>query len=207
MDNPQKVYLAGPEVFLPDAVEIGSAKKALCQRYGFEGLFPLDNKVDLTKPGADRVIYRGNIALIEEAALGIFNLTPFRGLSADPGTVFELGVFIGQGKPIFAYSNSADDLLTRFKRSDDAVLEEATGAWADRFGMSVEDFGNADNLMIDACLAEQGRRFHRIEVAGRDRFRNLDRFIACLEEAQRAMPKTATATDLANADAGALLSG
>ncbi len=193
MDTAQKVYLAGPDVFLPDAVAIGRAKKSLCERYGFEGLFPFDNEVDPTTPGADRAIFLGNMAFMEQATLGIFNLTPFRGVSADPGTVFELGVLIGRGIPVFAYSNSADDLLTRFKQDPDAVFDADTGIWMDRFGMSVEDFGNADNLMIDAGLAEQGRHFHRREVAGADRFRNLDGFIACLEEARRAMPIPASA--------------
>ncbi len=43
-----KVYLAGPDVFLPDAVEIGRQKAAICARYGLIGLYPLDNTVDLS---------------------------------------------------------------------------------------------------------------------------------------------------------------
>ena len=43
-----KIYLAGPDVFLPDAVEIGRRKAELCARYGVIGLFPLDNAVDLS---------------------------------------------------------------------------------------------------------------------------------------------------------------
>ena len=41
-----RVYLAGPDVFLPNAAAIGAAKVALARRYGFEGLFPLDNALD-----------------------------------------------------------------------------------------------------------------------------------------------------------------
>ncbi|HJW77212.1 MAG TPA: nucleoside 2-deoxyribosyltransferase, partial [Beijerinckiaceae bacterium] len=37
-----KLYLAGPEVFLPEAIEIGRIKKDLCARYGIEGLYPFD---------------------------------------------------------------------------------------------------------------------------------------------------------------------
>ena len=33
-----KIYLAGPDVFLPDAVEIGRQKVAICERYGLTGL-------------------------------------------------------------------------------------------------------------------------------------------------------------------------
>ena len=92
MTGKPKLYLAGPEVFLPDAIEIGRIKKDLCARYGIEGLYPFDNEVS-PRPGeaVDRVIYRANIAMIRDADGGIFNLTPFRGPSADVGTVFELG--------------------------------------------------------------------------------------------------------------------
>jgi nucleoside 2-deoxyribosyltransferase len=36
-----RIYLAGPDVFLPDAIEAGKRKKVLCQKYGFEGVYPL----------------------------------------------------------------------------------------------------------------------------------------------------------------------
>jgi nucleoside 2-deoxyribosyltransferase len=37
---PIRIYLAGPEVFLKNAKEVGEQKKALCRKYGFEGMFP-----------------------------------------------------------------------------------------------------------------------------------------------------------------------
>jgi nucleoside 2-deoxyribosyltransferase len=37
-----KIYLAGPDVFLPDAVDIGRRKVELCARHGLIGLYPLD---------------------------------------------------------------------------------------------------------------------------------------------------------------------
>ena len=40
------VYLAGPDVFLPDAVDIGRRKVELCARHGLTGLYPLDNAID-----------------------------------------------------------------------------------------------------------------------------------------------------------------
>ena len=88
---PQKIYLAGPEVFLPDADDIGLRKKALCEKYGFVGLFPLDNEIaNLPADGRlDQAIYAANLVLMKEADIGICNLTPFRGISADAGTVFE----------------------------------------------------------------------------------------------------------------------
>src|ERR1700750_3112150 len=42
-----KIYLAGPDVFLSDAVAFGRRKVALCGQYGLSGLYPLDAPVDL----------------------------------------------------------------------------------------------------------------------------------------------------------------
>ena len=42
-----RVYLAGPDVFHPDAVTLGQRKKELCAQFGLVGVFPLDNDLDL----------------------------------------------------------------------------------------------------------------------------------------------------------------
>jgi len=179
------VYLAGPDVFLPDAVALGQRKKALCARYGFEGLYPLDDTISAgsgTVP-ADRLIYRVCVAMLRRADFGIAHLTPFRGPSADAGTVCELGMLIGLGKKVFGYTNVATDLLERVQRSDVVTHAAAASAWHDSDGMQVEDFGNADNLMIDEALAEQGHEIVRIAAPPADRFRDLTGFETCLRHA------------------------
>jgi len=174
-DRP-RVYLAGPEVFLPDAAEVGRHKKVLCEAYGLVGLFPLDN--DLAAAGAevpvDRAIFRLNVAMMRRADAGIFNLSPFRGPGADAGTVFELGLMHGLGKPIFAYTNAADTLLAR---TPDAT-RDPNGVWRDRDGLMVEDFGNADNLMLDACLADAGAPL--VRAAATCPLHDLEGFEICL---------------------------
>src|SRR5215210_4956234 len=110
----RSVYLAGPEVFLPDAVEIGRRKQKLCAAYGLEGLYPLDNEIPTTTTErADKLIYDANKAMMLRADIGICNLTPFRGPGADAGTVFELGLMVGLGKPVFAYTNDSADYVQR----------------------------------------------------------------------------------------------
>jgi nucleoside 2-deoxyribosyltransferase len=185
MARAKKIYLAGPDVFLPDAIAIGQQKKELCKRYGFEGLFPFDNEAVLDAGGvrADMVIYCANAAMIRQADLGIFNLTPFRGPSADVGTVFELGMMIGLGKPAFAYTNDAASLLDRTKRSGIVSHDRNTGDWRDWLGMLVEDFGNADNLMIDMALIEQSHPIIRHAASPEERFTDLAGFEACLRQA------------------------
>src|SRR5208337_2210815 len=103
-----RIYLAGPEVFLPDAAEIGLRKKMLCEEFDFVGLFPLDHDIADEADKKDEEIFRANVELMREAEAGIFNLSPFRGVNADPGTSFELGFFAAQNKPVFAYTNRAE---------------------------------------------------------------------------------------------------
>jgi nucleoside 2-deoxyribosyltransferase len=188
-----KVYLAGPEVFLPDAIAIGQRKKRLCAEYGFDGLFPFDNEVAPDDSGTriDLLIYRANVAMMRHADLGILNLTPFRGPSADVGTAFELGMLAGLGKPVFGYTNEIEDLLSRIKRMQAAQFDAAAKIWRDAAGMTIEDFGNADNLMIDATLAEEGRPVFRHAARPEERFRDLTGFEACLRLAANTLASAA----------------
>ena len=151
----KKIYLAGPEVFLPDAKTIGEHKKILCAHYGFEGLYPLDNEVDLSEPNADMTIYKANASMIAEADYGILNLTPFRGIGADPGTVYELGTMVGMGKTVGGYTTSTQDLFQRMVEDGQVKRGESV----DKEGWFVEDFGNHDNLMIDCSLRLGFNRF------------------------------------------------
>jgi nucleoside 2-deoxyribosyltransferase len=42
-----RVYLAGPDVFYPDAAERAARLKEMCHKNGLEGVFPLDSGVKL----------------------------------------------------------------------------------------------------------------------------------------------------------------
>ena len=93
----KRVYLAGPEVFFPaeEHQAIVAEKKRLLQEYGFEGVDPLDTGLafsdDEAKPERGHRIYQANRELMDSCDAIIANLTPFRGISADPGTVYEVG--------------------------------------------------------------------------------------------------------------------
>src|ERR1700756_1417923 len=100
-----KIYLAGPDVFLPDALSIGQRKVAICARYGLVGLFPLDTPVDRSAASASLAIFENNEAMMESSDAIIANLTPFRGAGADPGTVYEVGYMAGRAKLWLGYSN------------------------------------------------------------------------------------------------------
>jgi nucleoside 2-deoxyribosyltransferase len=183
------VYLAGPEVFLPDAVEIGRRKQALCATYGFEGLYPLDNEIPTTAAERiDKLIYDANTAMMQRADFCICNLTPFRGPGADAGTVFELGLMVGLRKKVFAYTNDAADYVHR-------VESFAPGSGQnlrDRHGLSVEDFGNFDNLMLEWAVRDSsGHPVVRHAALAADLYRDLAGFEQCLRLAAVSFSSTA----------------
>jgi nucleoside 2-deoxyribosyltransferase len=53
------------------------------------------------------MIFRKDLAMMGACDVVIANLTPFRGPSADAGTLVEVGWFLGRGRPVFGYSNAA----------------------------------------------------------------------------------------------------
>jgi len=143
-----KAYLAGPDVFLPNAATHAAAKLALCAHYGLTGIAPFNPDLDMSQPPALlwRQIYEDDLRMMRECDIVIANLTPFRGASADAGTLVELGWFLGAGKPCWGYSNVATAFVRR--------AEEQRAALPDPLpGIAVEDFGLADNLMIEGALA------------------------------------------------------
>jgi nucleoside 2-deoxyribosyltransferase len=174
------IYLAGPDVFFPSASDALAAKKSLCARYGFVGLPPLDVEVVSEGKPTSGSIFMRNLALMRRADLVIANLTPFRGVSADPGTVFELGWFDGAGKPVYGYSNVASNLETRVAAAFAPVAHGSTGREIANDGMSIEGFGLGDNLMIDEALRPSGGLLRPTD--GRDRpIDDLLLFEACLK--------------------------
>jgi nucleoside 2-deoxyribosyltransferase len=146
----KQVYLAGPDVFLPDALEIGRQKIEICRRHGLIGLYPLDNVVDRTASDASLRIFKANEAMMDQADAIIANLTPFRGPGADAGTVYELGYMSARGKLCLGYSNDPAVYADRVRRFTTVTAHNDRLADAD--GLTVEDFGHNDNLMIIHAL-------------------------------------------------------
>ncbi len=152
----KRVYLAGPEVFLRNAKKVGEQKKALCQKYGFEGVFPLDNEVETKNKDLKEIglcISRLNEDLIKTCDFIIANLTPFRGPSADVGTAYEMGFAHALGKKVFAYTNVTEPFTQRTIKFLNSHVEcEADGKLRDAQGMFIEEYNFVDNLMLDGCI-------------------------------------------------------
>lgn len=161
------VYLAGPDVFRPDADACFERMEDCCARHGLRGLRPSDGGAagDTTLSGARLAqrIYEGNVALIRRCDAVIANLSPFRGrIEPDSGTVFELGMAVALGKPVAGYLPGASmsyaervALCMPTRRGPDGLLRDIEN------DLLVEGFGEPMNLM----LSRSTRLFDTFEAA------------------------------------------
>lgn len=176
-----RVYLAGPEVFLPDPIEAGRKKCALADAYGLIGLYPLDASLDLaglSKTEQARLISAANEGLMREADALIANLTPFRGVSMDSGTAFEVGFMRALGRPVFGYTNVIADYADRARAFRARGIPAGDG---DRADVQIEDFDGAENLMITGAIEASGGTVVRTPAGG-NLIDDLAGFEACLKQ-------------------------
>lgn len=113
MNKKETIYLAGPDVFLPNAKERGKEMVAICRKYGLDALFPIDDEAteaDIGCPEVGRRIFYGNVERIRAADIVVANLQNFRGSEIDSGTAFECGLAYGWGKRVYGYK--AENLST-----------------------------------------------------------------------------------------------
>ncbi len=162
------IYLAGPEVFLPDPIAPGINKKATIERLNQEnnwsfklvGLYPMDNQIENFAPdfATGMKIYHANIDLMKKADFITANMVRFRGPSMDVGTAFEMGYMAGLDKPVFAYYDAkpfygkvekpgiySDRVAKHYPLSKDKPGHDV-------HGQSIENFQMADNLMMIGSL-------------------------------------------------------
>lgn len=180
-----KIYLAGPEVFLPDAIEVLAAKAALAREAGFDPVTPLDNHIKngATPLDTGMAIYRSNKALMDGCDAVIANLTPFRGPSGDVGTAFEVGYMTARGARVLVYSNSAS---THFENTRDAHYGEEVSLCSDGQhrgpdGIAIENFGMFDNLMLHGSAEDSGGVFVHETANDYELYRDLTAYGRCLD--------------------------
>ncbi len=179
-----RVYLAGPDVFLPDAAAWLERKKAICAGFRLTGVSPLDPMAAeppewAVLPEWRRIALR-NEAHIRSCAAIVANLTPFRGPSADVGTVYEVGFARGLGLKVFGYATVTADFLDRTLSSVGGGRQAPDGSWCDPDGMLVEQFGLFDNLRIEAGISDSGGTLIRED---QDRWNDLTVFEQCVRAA------------------------
>ncbi len=191
-----KVYLAGPDVFHPEAVTLGRRKQEICADHGLTGLFPLD--ADLSAhapsdpgPSLARAIFQANEAMIGACDGVLANLVPFRGPNVDDGTAYEIGVAAALGKPVIGYAalpRGMGGLLPQRTAHAWGPLRDVSDAvrrrqQVDRDGLQVEDFGLPVNLMLACAIERQGGRVVCTETRCPDPYEDMGPFL----DAVRAM--------------------
>jgi nucleoside 2-deoxyribosyltransferase len=178
LQSTMKIYLAGPDVFLPDALDIGRRKKELCAKYGLIGLYPLDSAVDRRAGEVSLNIFKNCEAMMDEACAIIANLTPFRGPGADGGTAYELGYMAARGKLCLGYSNDPAVYSDRVRNFGEVTFRD--GLLVDANGLTVEDSGLSDNLMMIHALDLHGRALVTPQQVPADPWHDLAAFESCV---------------------------
>jgi len=178
-----KAYLAGPEVFLANATEIGQEKQEICRSLGLDSVFPYvaPDDPDDVSPEAGLRIFRRCTDWMRECHLAIANMTPFRGVSMDVGTAVELGFMHALDRPIFGYTNDMDDYDARVRT-------------VSKDDMAVESFHFVDNLMCEGPVRLSGAGVVRGRVPQGDRFTDLKAFRQCVERAVEVIGQAPTPT-------------
>ncbi|KQL49629.1 hypothetical protein AN963_07845 [Brevibacillus choshinensis] len=148
----KSIYLAGPDVFYKNSIEVSEEKKRICEKYGFLGIFPADNSLPFNKEWSKSeqatAIYKKNIELIEKADIVVANLNVFRGAEPDSGTAFEVGYAEALGKKLYAYIDDSLTIPEKVQLHFGEIEQLEDGKIVDKNGMKVENFGNSVNLML-----------------------------------------------------------
>ena len=149
------VYLAGPDVFYPGAVQRGAKMKAALAERGMAGLFPLDDELHPgdfpDQAGLGLAIAASCEAQIHKADMGLFNIQPWRGPEADEGTAYELGFMAALGKPVVLYTNDRRPFAERIAAGVYGGEVYRNGAFlrGSHDDMMIEEFeGFASNVML-----------------------------------------------------------
>jgi nucleoside 2-deoxyribosyltransferase len=158
------VYLAGPDVFHPDAKPRLLELARLCDAHGMEALIPSDELVPTFSKTVPETIFELNLALLKRADGVIANLGPFRGSEPDSGTVFEVGFAYARGRHVVGYGVPGGteywqhvDAVSPVKRGMDGKLRDAQG-------LVVEDFSLPLNLMLANVMQVEPTALDAIKV-------------------------------------------
>ena len=76
------------------------------------------------------------------------------------------------GRPVFGWTNDATDFATRTRAGTPGAV--------DAEGLLIEDFGLADNLMIEGAIQASGGSLTKGSCPPANRWTDLDAFEACV---------------------------
>lgn len=194
MSPTHKVYIAGPEVFLPNGFAQMKRKGEMALEQGFFPSTMAENDLDPNGVSAFQFgcqISAANEKMMREADFCIANLTPFRGISADIGTGYEVGFMIALGKPVFGYTNTGKLYYERLLQDyyGGKADKDAEGVLRGADGLMIEDHGMVDNLMFDGGISAIGGKLVRRDVPSEAMLTDLGAYEECLALAREYFEK------------------
>lgn len=133
-----KVYIAGPSVFLDDAVTYARQTIETCREEGIEPLHPMADVIhetdeqDQVQERSAKDWYLADLAKLDQCSGIIADITAFRGPYMDPGTAFEVGYAVAKGKTVVLWSETGH--LTEKERVL-ALGQGGKGKWGVLDGM------------------------------------------------------------------------
>jgi|GEM_PF-204717 len=111
------LYLAGPEVFLPNARDYAAQQRALCEHYGFRPLHPLDNGA-IDGPQSVETLAR----LYDTVQL--YRQSPLPALTALPSAAMRCAMHIYLGN--IAYLRACDIVVANCNAFRGALIDDGT---------------------------------------------------------------------------------
>ncbi len=148
MNTNPKIYIAGPQVFLPNAQEYYDKIQHMCNGLGLQALCPYDENIVTAKN-----IYLHNLDLIRQADGAIADVNPFRGTEMDSGTAWEIGALYTLDKPVVGHYREHITMRARAINHVGVSLDSTHATDSDpnlilKDGMRTPGFGLPVNLMI-----------------------------------------------------------
>ena len=136
------IYIAGPDLFLPDWPERAARATALCAEYGLIAILPVP-AIPLTGPGVTELsnaegagkVFQACREAVRKADGVIANLSPFRGSEPDSGTVVECAMSHVLGIPVIGYASGKGSIIPIDSDSSGRLLAP-DGGWVEQFGLS-----------------------------------------------------------------------
>lgn len=137
------VYLAGPDVFLPDARAVLEEKKKQLELMGYNVFTPIDDETG--QSWAAWAFCGWNERRIKASDIIVADVQPFRGTEPDSGTVFEIGYAVALSKRVITYNNPKLTYATRCHDYDQCFGSK----------FNPEQFSLKQNLMISCSVSEE----------------------------------------------------
>lgn len=146
------IYLAGPERYDVDCLEVYERMKALCRERGLQAVVPTDAAPGVTPVESDDPytnaysIFERQQQHVRDCDILLANLNDFHGWEPDSDTSFECGMAFQLGKALYGYMADARRMIDRIPNlGPDHEYRDACGCNAENFDYPI-------NLMFSSSM-------------------------------------------------------